>query len=168
MTQSKIDDFALEEEEKTELQKEGKRMMNINIELIGYLEDWYPYDEIAEKMRMGLWGDICQNWHKTNLNNDCSCTDIDLLEVRRGKGIVALIEFKILGQPLKTLQKIAFPQIAKKLGVPFFLVETKYKEYPLKFFRVSRITENSPYENSQDMTEEEFIKFLENLGEEEG
>lgn len=145
-----------------DIKKEGTRMRELNLELINYLQDKYPSDETAQTMISGLRDDRFQNWHKVSINSNCFCTDLDFVEIRKNRGVVALIEAKKIGWFLgpKSLQRIQFPDMAEKLGVPFYFVQ--YAPDLTKFIVWHNIG-TTKKERSEEMSQKEYIKFIEEL-----
>lgn len=108
------------------------------------------------------------HWHRDRLSPACHCTDLDWIEWRRGRGVVALIEAKMgLGTPLREFQFDVYTELSRRSQVPFYLVN--YSE-DLATFRVVRVRPEQSYDEYQAasrarfLDEKEYARFLEGLG----
>jgi hypothetical protein len=80
--------------------------------------------------------------------------DLDWIEWRSGRGIVALIETKKYGD-VSQFQRLVYTEIAKKLNIPAFVVTYHNLE---KFLVKDMFTDKI-----QILTQEEYKEFIKNL-----
>ena len=98
-------------------------------------------------------------WHRDNLPNYCYATDLDWIEWRPDKGIVAFVETKIgWDTPITSFQEKVFAELEEKSGVPVFVVNHTEKLDQFKVSRRGRVLR---------LDEVEFIEFMKQLGEQE-
>jgi hypothetical protein len=102
-----------------DFEAEGTRMVELNKELIAYLEHAHPKDETAKIMIQGLKDDIFQNWRKIVAPDDCWAMDIDIVDCRKRGRIAAVREQKEWpkGVPDNSIHMINLPTIAKSISV---------------------------------------------------
>ena len=62
------------------------------------------------------------NWHRQELPRDCYALDIDLVEFRASRGVVAITEIKNENDTIREWQNKILIEIAKKLEVPIYLI----------------------------------------------
>jgi len=103
-------------------------------------------------------------WHRT-LPNYCYVMDLDWVEWRSGRGVVALIEVAIRKNEqllqnlikLKDFETTILLEIATKLNVPAYVV---YHEEDLSKFYVKQLKPNTVW---QTMRKKEYAQFIEGL-----
>jgi len=96
-------------------------------------------------------------WHRNKLPAKCCCTDLDWIEYRYGKGIVAFIEAKLNKDRVTNFQRDVFQELERLTGVPFYVV--RYNE-ELTEFMVMRLSDNF----TEVFDEAEYIEWMSNLG----
>jgi len=95
------------------------------------------------------------NWHREKLPKNCYAMDIDLLEFRAGRGIVAVTELKNANERIKQWQNNILIELGKKLEVPVYLIIHK----ELTMFKVTNLLTNA----SKIFDEPEYIEFIKGL-----
>jgi len=117
----------------------------------------YPHTK-GVKLEGSLYRElIFSTWHRS-LRSDCYMYDLDVIEVRPKKGIVALCEVKSEHASLnidKHFFKVAV-ELYNKIGVPFIFI--RYNN-DLSKFKVRRINQ----QRWEEMPHEEMKKYIENL-----
>lgn len=96
-------------------------------------------------------------WHRNRLPSDCYCSDLDWIEWRNGRGIVAFIETKANKGRVSDFQRKIFLELEERLGIPFFVVH--YND-DLTEFMVMRLSDNF----TDVFDEAGYIAWLSNLG----
>ena len=95
-------------------------------------------------------------WHREKLPGFCYATDLDWIEWRPDKGIVAFIEAKIgISTPISKFQISVFEELEEKTGVPFFIVNHTEDMDLFKVTRKGRV---------ERLDEAAFIEFMKQLG----
>lgn len=122
-------------------------------------------------------------WHRRRLSEDCWMTDLDCIESREGRGVVAIIETKGRHGRLSFHQKMVFTEMSEKLGVPFYYVKyhtddemkppEEQKIERVLVIKITRKEKEKPdgeiefnedyYREGGWIDEEEFILFMEGL-----
>jgi len=100
-------------------------------------------------------------WHWENLPKDCYMMDLDSMEIRKDRGIVALIEFRETSTMLNEWQCEIIREISEKLKVPAYFVRSSN----FKTFLVTSLNfknEEGLY-ITKSFSEEEYKKFLKKL-----
>jgi len=96
-------------------------------------------------------------WHRNKLSSDCYCSDLDWIEWRSGKGIVAFIEAKLNRDRVTDFQRKIFLELEERSGIPFYVV--RYNK-DLTEFMVMRLNDNF----TDVFNEAEYIEWISNLG----
>ena len=104
------------------------------------------------KRQRGYLGDYSK-WHWKNLPKWCYMIDLDSVEIRAQKGVVALVETRRTGTPLNELQNRVILSMASKLNVPAYLV---FHDRDLTEFKVTDLKTG----NEMLMTEDQYKEFL--------
>ena len=102
-------------------------------------------------------------WHRKKLNEKCYATDLDLIERRKGRGIVAFLEIKEKAN-LTYFQKLVFVELTQRTGIPFYFINhnkelTEFKVYRLHGMKNDDLIKVEPF----PMIEKECIAFVEGL-----
>lgn len=100
-------------------------------------------------------------WHRQNLPNSCYMSDLDDVEWRPGRGIVAFLEIKHPGDNLTEWQEKRFLPDLAKLGKPVFVLVFP-AELPAPF-TVWRVHEDGRFEDLGIFTEDEFSAWMTKL-----
>jgi hypothetical protein len=95
-------------------------------------------------------------WHRTRVPAHCYCTDLDWIEWRADRGIVAFIESKIGTDRVTKFQREVFTELSEKTGIPFYVVRHNRE---LTEFMVMRLSDNFTWQ----FNELEYINWLEAL-----
>ena len=94
-------------------------------------------------------------WHRT-ISPKCYLTDLDAVEYRYGRGIVALMEIKSQHSELSDFQIDVFNDLEKNTPYPLYIV---WYESPMDRFRVL----NYRTEEESMMSNQEYQKWVESL-----
>lgn len=94
-------------------------------------------------------------WHRT-LPDKCYCMDLDWIEWRSGRGIIAVIETKdYRARGISNFQKNIMLDIATAIGVPAIFVKFNFDVNPPTF-----LLEHLQSGKRKNMTEEQYRKWL--------
>ena len=96
-------------------------------------------------------------WHRRHAPSWCYCTDLDFIEWRSGRGIVAVMEVKRGGACLTGFQLKVLKELSEKLGVPAYLI--RHNE-DLTEFRVEQL---HPEHWTRTMNSHQYREFLASL-----
>ena len=96
------------------------------------------------------------NWHFDKLPREYYAMDIDFLEIRKGRGIVALVEVKNEYEKVKKWQLDYYIELSGKLNVPAYLVIHRKN---LTEFKVTNLITKE----TKLFDEQQHINFIKNL-----
>ena len=65
-------------------------------------------------------------WHRNYMPSHCYMSDLDVVEYRRGRECVGLVEVKYGNAPLEYSQRKLFTDMADRLQVPLFSANYRY------------------------------------------
>lgn len=97
------------------------------------------------------------HWHREALPGWCYATDLDWIEWRSDKGIVAFLETKMNGR-LSPFQQKVYAELERITGIPAFYVSY---DKQLTVFTVTRISDGS---SVGIFNEEEYVAWITGLG----
>jgi hypothetical protein len=94
-------------------------------------------------------------WHRT-IGPEVYATDLDFIEWRNGRGVVALIEAKQGRGRLSDFQRKVFCELSQRAKIPFYVV--RYDETMTRF-TVMRLPDNY----ADELSKEEYVDWLKKL-----
>jgi hypothetical protein len=92
----------------------------------------------------------------------CLTTDLDFIEYRKGRGIVALLEIK-QNSKLEYFQRQVFTELSRRSHLPFYFVSHNKDLSQFKVTEIERFKINDVRIEPFPMNAEEFKKFMESL-----
>lgn len=99
-------------------------------------------------------------WHRNHAPPTCYCTDLDMIEWRDGRGIVAVMEIKLNDACVTGFQLKVIKELAMKLQVRGFVVRYYPEVGKEGYFKVEEIW---PNRSTKTMTSYEYQNLLKNL-----
>jgi len=115
-----------------------------------------PIQNIPQNFRQRGYLKSYNKWHWQNLPSWCYMIDLDSIEFRPNRGIVAIIETRSTDTYLNKFQYEIVTRIARLLNVPAYLVR---HSLDLKMFKVKNLVTDE----EKELNEGDYINFLKYL-----
>lgn len=128
-------------------------------ELIGGLHVKYQNDRCA-RMIIGSLKELLYDYYHHAAGPNTWCFDIDSIEHRRGKGVVAIIERKTTNRDIPDTRKMVMKKIADLFQVSAWLVNY---DFQLSSFTVFQMNDDLSWKYIGDFLDEEYREWLNEL-----